>query len=384
MGKFFISLLLAALAFLWMYTGEITKPAAQIAASLEEQQKKQRAASRDVVTRVRTRVISASAQTGAVIVRGRTEANRVVDVRAETSGRVIRLPRSRGDRLAKGDVICEIDQENRTAKLEEAKAKTKQARLEHDGALSLRADGLQSEANMAASTANLAAEHANLNQRKLDLDRTKIRAPFAGILDDILVEIGHYLQLGDSCGRLVDLNPILVVGHIAERDVNIVKTNSSAVATLLDGSQLQGVVRFVSRHADSLSRTYEIEVEIPNPEIVIPSGLTATLSIATETYLAHEIPPSLLTLDDEGNIGVRTLDGNNQVVFQPVDLIKDTPNGIWVAGLSPITTLITSGHELVVEGDYVKVDLESDGAKADLRRDRPTEASDRATRRRGS
>lgn len=358
MGKFFLSLLLAVFVVVWLYTGEMSQPVAQIASSLDEQNKKLALTSKDIVTRVRARVISASGQAGSVLVRGRTKANRVVNVRAETGGRVTKLPANRGANLSAGDVICELNKENREAKLEEAKAKTRQVVLEHEGAVSLHADGLQSEASLAAAKAALAAERANLNQRQLDLDRTKIRAPFDGILDYIAVELGDYLRPGEDCGRIVDLNPILVVGQVAERDIGQIKTDTNAVATLLDGSNLTGVVRFVSLNADERARTYELEVAVPNPGTSIRSGLTATISISTQIYLAHKIPASLLTLDDQGRIGVRILDGNNQVVFQTVDLIKDTSDGIWVTGLSPITTLITVGNELVVHGDYVEADIE--------------------------
>lgn len=357
MSKWFLSILLSVFIFIWLLSGEMSQPEAEIAPSLEEQNERLASASRDIVTKVRAKVISASGQTGTVLVRGRTKANRVVDVRAETSGRVIKLPVNRGGTLSTGDVICELDKEDRDAKLEEATAKTRQADLEYAGALSLSADGLQSEANLAAAKAKLAAERANLNQRQLDLDRTKILAPFDGILDYIAVEIGDYLQPGGSCGRLVDLNPILVVGNVSERDIDQVKINTNAVATLLNDSTLNGVISFVSLNADDLSRTYELEMEVPNPKNTIPSGLTATISIPTQTYLAHKIPSSLLVLDDYGRIGVRVLSSNNRVVFETVELIKDTVDGVWVTGLSPITTLITVGHALVVHGDFVEVDL---------------------------
>lgn len=355
--NYFPAFLIAVLVIAWLASGWLGKAEAQVAPSLAKQNKKSEQARQDSATRVRAEMISASPQTGSVLIRGRSEANRIVNVKAETSGRIIALPLARGAVVEPGDALCQLAEENRKAKVEEAVALVHQATLEYEGAYELSLTGLQSEASLAAAKARLASEQANLSQRKLDVERTLIRAPFAGILEDLPVEIGDYLKSGDACALVVDLNPIVFMGQVAERDIGSLKVGSKAKVVFLNDQSTTGVVRFVSKNAGQKTRTYDVEIEAPNPGVLIPSGLTVTIKVPTEVYLAHRISPALLTLNDAGNLGVRILDRKNQVLFQEVQLIKDSPEGVWVSGLPPITTIIVTGQELVVSGEFVEFDL---------------------------
>ena len=104
--------------------------------------------------------------------------------------------------------------------------------------------------------------------------------------------------------------------------------------------------------ADPATRSFAIEIELPNADGSLRDGLTATATVNLGTAPAHLLPQSVLTLDDQGVLGVRSV-VDNVVEFHPVTIIGDTREGIWVTGLPPRVDVITVGQEYVVPGQKV-------------------------------
>jgi multidrug efflux system membrane fusion protein len=366
MRKTYLTAIAIALAFTaWMLSGQIGNPERSKPLTLAELNLQREAAGEDrALTRVRARIIQAQPRTSSVIIRGRTENKRTVSVKAETSGRIVERPIEKGGRVEAGELLCRISTEDREARLHEANEAVNQASLEYQGRRQLGDRGLISSTVLATSKAKLAAAQAQLMRRKLELAHTQVRAPFAGLIEDTLVEAGDFVQIGTPCATVIDLDPMLLVGRIAERQVHELTLDAQATGTLIDGREVTGVVSFIGQQSDTATRTYAVEIEVPNPDYLLRSGITTEVRIPVATVLAHRISPSLLGLDDAGQIGIRTLDADNRVVFNPIEILDDDQGSVWVAGLPGVTTLITVGQELVVPGEQVEVSFESDGPNA--------------------
>ncbi|MEO0683274.1 MAG: efflux RND transporter periplasmic adaptor subunit, partial [Pseudomonadota bacterium] len=138
---------------------------------------------------------------GAVVLRGRTEAHREVDLRAETAGLVVSQPRRAGARVTEGDLLCRLDPGERQAKLAEARAKLAEAQAENDAAEALVERGITSANTAISRRAALQAAQMGVRSAELDLKRLEIRAPFSGVLETDAAEIGSLLRVGDSCAR---------------------------------------------------------------------------------------------------------------------------------------------------------------------------------------
>jgi len=349
----------------WMLSGQFGGTDRSEPLTLAELNLQREAAGEDrPLTRVRARIIQAEPRTSSVIIRGRTENKRTVSVKAETSGRIVERPIEKGDRVDAGELLCRISTEDREARLVEAKEAVNQASLEYQGRRQLGEKGLISDTVIATSMAKLAAADAQLIRRELELAHTQVRAPFAGLIEDTLVETGDFVQPGTPCATIIDLDPMLLVGRIAEREVHQLTLDAQATGTLIDGREVTGVVSFIGRQSDAATRTYAVEIEVPNPDYLLRSGITTEVRIPVATVLAHRVSPSLLALDDEGRIGIRTIDADNQVVFNLIDILDDDQGSIWVSGLPAVATLITVGQELVVPGERVEVSFESGGPDA--------------------
>jgi len=318
-------------------------------------------------TAVRARVIHASSLAERVEVRGHTENKRTVEVRAETGGRVIERPVERGSQVGTGDILCRLATEDREARVNQAREAVNQARIEHEGSLRLKDGGFQSETAIAQAKARLAAAEAQLAAATLDLEHTVIRAPFGGVVERTLLEVGDYAQPATPCALVVDLDPMLLVGQVSERDVNRLAVGRVATGLLTTGEVVSGPISFIGHRADAATRTYRVEVTVPNPDHRLLSGTTADIDVIVGEVDAHRISPAVLALDDNGRLGARIVNGEDRVRFQHVEIVADSPDGVWVTGLPTTVTLITVGHQLVVDGERVRVQLRSDDVVAGLR-----------------
>lgn len=363
-----LALIIAAIIGAWVLSGQIGNGETE-AVEIDADGEVVTSTNSDVeptsrTPRVRAAVFHAESRQTAVIIRGRTEAVRSVQVRAETAGTIIELPVEKGATVEKGDVICRLSLNARDARMAEAEALMRQRWLELDAAQKLAARGHRSETQAAASQAAYDAARAQVKQQEVELSHTRILAPFDGVLDARPVEVGDYLQVSQPCATIVDLDPFLVIGQVAETDVDKLREGTIGTAVLVTGEAVEGVVRFISTTADPATRTFLVELEVPNTERTLRSGVTAEIRVPSTEVMAHRVPPSILGLDDAGTIGLRILDEENVVHFQRVQILQDGPEGIWVTGLPTSAKLITVGQDFVVPGQKVDVTYEEEAGAA--------------------
>jgi multidrug efflux system membrane fusion protein len=265
-----------------------------------------------------------------------------------------------GSRVTTGDVLCEIAVDTRESDLMEARSRQQQTRVEYDATQDLRRQGLTSEVSLVQAKAAYDSATAALARAQLALDNTRIKAPFDGIVERRPAEVGDLLDRGAVCASLLDDDPMLLVGMVPEQQIGKLKPGARVDAELLTGEKVAATVTYLSRSADSMSRSYRIEATAEQPD-GIRDGITAEMFIAAATTRAHLIPPSALTLDDSGIVGVKTLDDENTVTFMPVTVVGDETSqvsaGVWVTGLPNQVTLITHGQEIVFPGQQVESDF---------------------------
>ncbi len=328
----------------------------------------------------------------AVVLRGQTEADRQVELRAETSGQVISDPLRKGAFVEKGQLLCTLDPAAREAtlaearsklleaksripeaeaRLDEARARLEEARINDNAAEKLSEGGFASETRVAATKATVSAAIAGVETARSglegtragiqsaeatvvsaekEIDRLSINAPFAGLLESDTAELGSLLQPGALCATVIQLNPVMLVGFVPETEVNRVKQGARAGGQLTSGDVIEGKVTFLSRAADPETRTFRVEIEVPNPDLSLRDGQTAEIVIAADGTTAHLLPQSALTLNDDGTMGVRIVTEEQTAKFVAVDFLRDTPNGVWLSGLPETADVIIIGQEYVIDG----------------------------------
>ena len=309
---------------------------------------------------VRVRTQSAEEIMRTIVVNGQTAPARVVDLAAETDGRVEYIGASRGANVARGAVIVRLDERDRKARLAQAEATVRQREVEYQGRLKLKGESYVSEAQLQEAVAQLETARTELKRAQLDLEYMTTRAPFDGALQERHVEVGDFVKSGDPIARFVDNRKIVVTANVSEFDAGYVQTGQAAQAQLATGETVHGTIRYVAPVADEATRTYTVELEINNDDGKLRAGGTAELRVPAERVLAHRISPSLLTLDDAGNIGVKIINDDGEVEFVVADVALSTNEGVWVAGLPDLATIITVGQGFVVPGTMVNAVPEGD------------------------
>ena len=287
-----------------------------------------------------------------LVLRGRTVAVRNVSVPAETEGLVVSQPLRKGTEVSADDVLCQLDPGARQAQLLEAEARFAEALIEADAATKLSQKGFTAETTLMARQAQLEAAQAQVNLVRLDIERLVIRAPFDGVLETDTAEIGSRLGTGDTCATVIDLSEVKVSGFVSEQEVDQIALGRNAVARLINGRRISGQISFISRVSDPETRTFLVEVTLPNDDGRIRDGMTAELKIELPAEIAHKIPQTALTLDDDGRLGVRIAE-SGEARFVPTRIVVEETDGVWVTGLPDTAQVIVVGQEFVRHGRAV-------------------------------
>ena len=243
---------------------------------------------------------TASEKAKKIKVSGTTEADKLIKIRAEASGTVVSRPVKQGQFVKKDQLICQLYNAGRTS-------------------------------------------------------YPKVKAPFDGYLETFSVKEGDYLNTGAVCATIIDPDPMRLIGEVSEKEINFVKVGAKAEAELISGKKVEGVVSFVSTSANKGTRTFRVEIDVKNPDRSIRDGVSAQIAIKGDTILAHKISPSILMLGEAGELGIRTVNEDDQVEFKKIDILEDSMEGIWITGLPKNTRIITVGQEYVFQGQTVNV-----------------------------
>ncbi|MEC7999840.1 MAG: efflux RND transporter periplasmic adaptor subunit [Pseudomonadota bacterium] len=190
----------------------------------------------------------------------------------------------------------------------------------------------------------------------VELNRTEVKAPFSGYIESI-VKPGNFLDRGQICATIIDLDPIKFVAEVPEIQVSKVNIGQEAIIELITNQRVTGNLTFVSKSASPKTKTFKIESEIVNSTGSIKDGVTATMTIRTDPVLAHRISPSILVLDDLGRIGVKVVNSNNVVEFSEVQIIEDLEEGLWISGLPDSVEIIVQGQGFVEDGQIITDNL---------------------------
>ena len=350
------AVLLAIGATLWVVSGQFGETGAEP----EAQKPPADLTALEQAPLVRVRPSHAEPHAVIDLLRGRTEANRLVEIKSETDGRLAELPVEDGTRVKAGDVIGKLSPGDRPARLAEAKALRAQRKIEFEADQKLSKKGFRAETQLAATQAELEAAEAAVKIAEVELGYTTIRAPFDGVIDSRLVEIGDFIDRGEAVARLVELDPMVIVTQVNEREIKRLSIGTPGEARLMTGESITGTVRHISAVADEATRTFRVELEVPNPDRSISAGMTAEIPLPLSKVAAHHVSPAVLTLAENGEIGVKTVDAENRVAFHAVNIVDTDNQGIWVTGLPEEISLITVGQEYVSTGEAVRTVQESE------------------------
>jgi len=300
-----------------------------------------------------------------IVAQGQAEPNRTVTVRAETMGKVVELLADEGSTVGAGEVIARLEENDRKARIERAKARVLEHESAYEASQALGKKGYQTQRQADQIFSSLKTAKAELEEATIELQRLEIRAPFAGDVLTSSIELGTYVDVNGEVATIVDNDPLVVSVQINQQDITDLRVGQQANLSFATGQEGEGKIRYIAARADEDTRTFRIEIELPNPNGTIPAGISAEARIPTGSVMAHFVSPAHLSLNDEGKLGVKTVDKDNKVVFHEALIVMSDANGAWVTGLPTEARIITLGHGYVQIGEEVQVAEEQGGPGPD-------------------
>ncbi|MEM6462911.1 MAG: efflux RND transporter periplasmic adaptor subunit [Pseudomonadota bacterium] len=352
-GSHITALVIAGAVVGWMATGNIVV-GGQANSANATPPPAERANDEEALFKVRYLTVNPEIRPDRILVRGRTQADSIVPVRAETAGTLRKRLVEKGDRVKTGDLVCQLDRGVREAAIARAAATLEQALHDYEGAVELQKQGFSANTRVMALKAALDGASALVAEAELELGRTDIAATADGIVQDPIAETGDNLAIGDVCVTLINADPMLFIGQVSERQVGQINVGDPAGVQMISGETVAGKIRYVSPSADPATRTFLIEIEMPNSDHALRDGVTASAVIEREGSEAYRIRPSWLTLNDEGSVGVRVVLDDGTVGFRKLNIVSHSSEAMWVTGLEPNMKVITIGQDYVIPGQAVE------------------------------
>ena len=284
---------------------------------------------------------------------GKTEADSIVELSMQTNGKVENIYFKKGQNVKKGQTICALETQNKYELLEAARANLNDTKSKYESQLKLAQKSFVSENSLNSLEASYEKAKADYRNAELNKEYLNVKAPIDGIINDINIEVGELAKNGEICAILMDSDPIIVKGNVSEKNISKLNTDAPAKVQLIGGTVLEGKINYISSIADTDTRTFTVEVAIDNPNNQIKVGTTAEIFVSNQIKNSHLIPSSILSLSDDGNIGIKIISKENVVEFIEVKVSNLNNEGAYVTDLPPTIRVITVGQDFVTSGDIV-------------------------------
>jgi len=294
---------------------------------------------------------------------GVTAADKRAALAARAEGVISSLALTKGSPVEAGALVMTLEGPEKLAQADIAEIALAQRDRELDRAEKLFAGGNTPEIEVLNARSARDAAAAELIRARAAVGRLELRAPFAGIVDTVDVEIGEWVQTGAGVATILALDPIVVKVEVSERDLASVGNGSTALVRLVNGAELDGTVRLIAREATAETRTFPVEIALRNADLGLSSGMTAEVELKAAPVRAVVVPRSIITLAEDGALGVRVVGPDNIAQFAAVTVIDDTPEGLVVTGIPDGVRVIVAGQDLVRNGDPVEVKASTEASQ---------------------
>ncbi|CAG7591254.1 efflux RND transporter periplasmic adaptor subunit [Hyalomma marginatum] len=278
---------------------------------------------------------------------GVAESKRKIKLVAEVAGKVESINAEVGQFLKKGDQVITIEAKNKKELCEKAKIRLNQSEIEFKSTLTLYKKKLASETDLAKSKANLSSAEADLKQIEIDYLNTQVVAPFDGYIDEILVNEGDYVSdmLDNSpIGTFVALEPMIAKAEVADAKIRYLKPGLRATMKTLNGLEVEGKVNAISKVINNTTSSFPIEITFANEGGKVLHGQAFSVKIFLGEKQAHRLPQSVLVLNAQSELGIKSLDAENVVHFNKATIIDEEPGYVWLADLPTKLQVITLEH----------------------------------------
>ena len=288
---------------------------------------------------------------------GQLESELTVQIRPEIEGLLDAIEFAEGDRVTKGQVLFRLRDDQQLARVHEAEAELALAEATHRRTKTLAGRSVSSAAQLERADAELRVARARVASAKVELERTRVRAPFDGVMGALLVSPGHRVRENTTLVRIDAVERLQLLFYLPERAVGVVKPGIPVkikVASPAD-RRFDGEVYFVSPTLEAEGRRILIKAWVPNPEGLLRPGMFAEIEAeVSRSDGALLVPEAALVYDLDGTY-VWRIDGEKRARRAKVELGLRQEGRVEIAsGLAPGDVIVSAGVHKVRAGGIVR------------------------------
>lgn len=310
--------------------------------------------------KVQTKNIGAVQEKITLDLMGITIAQDDVILKAQISGTINSIEKTKGQFVKKGEIILKFDDRDRQARYEEAKARYKQKDLEFTSAQKLSQQNFKAQNALSAALADRESALAALKRLEQELKDSQPQAPFDGYLENVHPVQGQTLAPSEPLAQIISLDPLYIEGFLPEKSIDDVSMGQkvSIIFPFMDNKSFDGEIDYVSKKSNEATRTYKIRAKFSNKDNILSVGMTGKIKIYQESQPVHKIHPSLMTLDESGIVGIKHINNDKKVIFTPIKILKSSSTELMISKIQDQLEIITAGSGFVLPGSVVDVENE--------------------------
>ncbi|MDP4219848.1 MAG: efflux RND transporter periplasmic adaptor subunit [Bacteroidota bacterium] len=324
----------------------------------------------DIFT-VRTGTVALAPMTATFKANGTLEGIREANVNSETQGRILNVSVNNGSRVGQGSALVVVDNELKAIAVQQAEAQrlTAEAALEKakidlgrmqeliKSSVVTKSQIELAELQVKSADASLKAAQSGESLAKRQLSDAIVKSPFPGIVAVRYVNQGELLSPGTKVATIVDDSKMKLRIGVGELDVPLIKVGDKVKVSVdaMPGQEFAGVISTISSKAD-MARSYTVEVEIPNNDRLLKSGMFARAEIEREA--ARNVPsvPATAVINNGTRTQVFAVDDKGIAHLRGVKIgTTSTDRAEIVEGLNQGETVVTFGQPQLKDGSHVKI-----------------------------
>jgi membrane fusion protein, multidrug efflux system len=289
---------------------------------------------------------------------GRVESENNVMISAKIPGVLTQVYVQEGDAVNKGQVLAQVDNAVIVNSIESMKAQLELATSVYNRQKNLWDQKIGTEVQYLQAKTNKESLEKQLASLQEQNEMTRIKAPISGTVDEVYARVGENAAPGAPAFRVVNASDLKVKADVSEAYVTQIKKGNKVIVTIPElKKDVQATISFVGKTIDPLSRTFDVEVDLPSHPDLRPN-MTATTKLIFKTENdALVIPVNVIqNINEEKVVYVAETDGAQTVAKRRVITVDGVYGGMaQVKGLNPGDKVITVGYQGLNDGDFVKI-----------------------------
>ncbi|MEK9610099.1 MAG: efflux RND transporter periplasmic adaptor subunit [Alphaproteobacteria bacterium] len=250
-------------------------------------------------------------------------------------------------KLAQQNFSAPLEQVQLKADFENARVTLAKIRLKQN---------FQADIEVSQNTARLEAARSNLSVLTSQLDDSTIVAPIDGRLETIHVDAGERLRRDQAAATILGMDRLSVVVAVPQTNVSRISIGDMVKVDIAGAGTHQGQVAKIASQTSAATRTFDVEITVPNDEGRLRAGVTVEAAIDIGSVNAFAMSPAHLSVAGDGSLTAKVSDSDTVRII-PVEMVRSGAERVYVSGLEDGMILLTVGQAFVDAGDTVNYAL---------------------------